>query len=172
MSAIVPSIPYVAPWQSEWQRYATQILALGGSASDNRSLTAGDNQWWRPIYLEARITTSSTSGSRVMELQIVPGNGAPTYLQPSNIVQNASVFCRYVFGPSINGYSQTTLTQFSVSVQSIPDMLWPPKTTFKLELNSADSGDQWGATPSMAVEIYTEDYQTGQLVPEPTPLLA
>lgn len=172
MSAIIPDIPFVAPWQSQWQRYSTQIVPLAGSTSGSRSLMAPAGQWWHPIYLEGRVTTSSASGDRVMELQITPGGGQTPYLQPATVPQAPSVFCRYVFAPGISSYSDTSLASFSWGVQAIPDMMWPPLTTFALVLNSADGSDAWSTASAMAYEVYTEDYDSGTLVPAPTPLLA
>ena len=166
-----PAVPYVAPWVTGFNRYSTQIYPLIGSALDSRSMQAPEGQWWRIVYMATRIQTSAVAGSRIMEIQIVPGNGAPHYLQPANAVQAPSVFMRYIFAPSITAYSQISVAQFSVSVQTIPDMLWPPQTTFTLELNGAGAGDAWGNTTALAVEIYTEDYNSGDLVPLATPLL-
>lgn len=171
MSAAAP-LPYQAPWETQFRRYSTQLYTLRGTTAVTRSITAPDLQWWRPVYVMVQYQTDAVAGDRVMEYRVLPGNGGNAYVQPANVKQAASVFCSYVYGVGVSSASQTAVAQFSVSVQSIPDMIWPPGTEFFLIQNGADAGDTWHTDPGIAVEIYTEDYTpAGATVLVPTPLV-
>lgn len=173
MSAAAP-LPYQAPWETQFRRYSTQLFTLSGTTPTTRSITAPDGQWWRPIYAMVQYQTDAVAGDRVMEWRVVPGNGGNVYVQPANAKQTASVFMSYVWGVGASAAAQTAVAQFSVSVQSIPDMIWPPATGFFMIQNGADAGDAWHTDPGLAVEVYTEEYNadTGVTQLVPTPLIA
>lgn len=167
MSALAP---YVAPWQSDFERRSTQLVTLTGSGAVTREIDVSAGQWWRLVYLMVQYQTDAVAGDRVMELRITPGNGGADYIQPANIKQAASVFASYVYGVNVSTAAQTAVAQFSVSVQSIPDLLWPPGTRVRMIQNSADAGDVWHTDPGLAVEVYTP-LKAAAVLPIATPTI-
>ncbi len=168
--------PYVAPWQTGFTKYAVQLYKLPLVAADLLRITVAEGQWWRIIYVTAEFVAGGTTNTVVVELQIDPSlAGQQVYLQAATDNQPQNSTFNYVWGPTITAYKSTGIPAKAICVQTIPDVLWQYGTTIGVEANGYVSGDSWGVnTNGIAVEIYTEDYETGALVPSPvaTPILA
>lgn len=166
-----PPAPVIAPWITNYTSYPTQLTTLTGSGSGTRSITAPLNQWWRPLYFMVQYTTIAAGTARVMEVRIVPPEGNP-YIQPANASQGDSAFFTYVFGVGVSAATQTAVAAFSVSVQSIPDLLWPPETVFEMIMNGANAADSYHTDPGFAFESFIEDYNNpGSFTPAPPPTI-
>jgi len=150
---IAGSVPYVAPWQATFDRYGVQVIAGAVQAVNIRRITVPQSQYWRVIYMYATITTSAVVANRVMNYQIVPGDGSQGPFQPANIAIPANTTANYLFGPNLSPYSNVAVAADEASVQPIPDLIWPPGTIIQAFLTNADGGDLWSA--SFAVEIYS-----------------
>lgn len=164
--------PYVAPWVANWNRYSTQTLTLKQAGAVDAALTVPAGQWWRTVFLTATCNTVVTAGSRLFYLLInYPGNGLMYIAAPA--AQAANVSVSYTFGVGLTTYAVAPVGGFGYQVAQLVDMLWPPTTSFQIELTNAVGADALLAGSTLAVEIYTEhvDADTGVPVLIPSPVL-
>lgn len=173
MSAATPSVPYVAPWQTQFDRYSTQIYQWPSTAANELSITVAANQWWRIVYAFAAVGSSSTAGDRLIQFMVKDTSNAQVFIVATTAAMPASSNYDCIFAPGLTSYVGTTTFGAHSAVTAIPDMLWRPGYTFELLVGNFQSGDSFlGITPYVAVEIYAQNEQTGALAPAPTVPLA
>jgi hypothetical protein len=165
-------VPYIAPWQTGFLRYSTQLYTMRATGTAAVGLTVPETQWWRIIFATAVFGTSATVGNRQGALEIT--SGGMTLLLQAGITQPAGALGSYTWGVGI-GATAVAITAAAVSASNgIPDMLWPAASSIQVALFASKAGDAISTpAPTLAVEVYTEDYNSGALTPVlvPTPLL-
>lgn len=167
------AVPYVAPWQTGFDRFAVQLYTPKQSAINVRQLTVPDGQWWRIIYLTGEYITSAAALTRIMVVEVtnpaLPANFA--YIGPSTLTQTASTSVFYTFGPNLGQTAlPPTATTVGLSQQSLPDLLWAPRSIIEMTVIGVDPGDGFSGAGIFAIEVYTEKYP-GVLTPTPTPVV-
>lgn len=171
MSAITPGVPYVAPWATGFNRYAVQPFTFKLVANHTSTLTVPSGQWYRPMVIYGSYTTNGAAATRQIQLQITaPSFGVALTLSPPASV-GASSELKFVYGPNLTTFADTAIATDIASVIAIPDLLWQFGTVFKFETQSFQGGDPGYSAVQMVAEVYTEDYNTGQLVPVATPTI-
>lgn len=137
----------------------------------NQQVVVPQGQWYRGVSCYAQYSSSSTSGSRLLYLAIENTSGGIIWLSAVTVTQGPSTIGYYSWSP--NNLPNGNSTSGSVTGGgSLPDTLYAPGYTFLFGVFGADSQDVWQSALVNA-EVYTEDYQTGTLVPvAPAPLLA
>jgi len=161
------TLPYVAPWQAEFNRYGTQILQVPKTATNTNTITVPNGQWWRVIFFSADWLTSATAGSRTYSLFFITSGSQLTITQPGTLA--ASSEARYSFFPGATAYVVSIPGFIGYQQTSIPDMLWGPGTAIEGFLGGGDSGDAAQGLPTIAVEIYSlkDPQQPAELRPIP-----
>lgn len=168
------NLPYVAPWQTGFTRYSTQLVisdVRGGGAQC--VFTIPDGQWWRVVWVSVSWTLDGGAASRTILMDIhTPENNGHLFIQ-SPLTLTAFQTGTFTFFPGASAFAATTDADHQYGQVPIPDMLWIYGTTFTLNLTNFVGTEQLNVGPFAAVEIYTEDYP-GVLIPAaltPTPLL-
>jgi len=171
VSAIVP---YVAPWQSGWERFATQLYAPESDGQDFLTLEVPDGQWWRIIYLAAEYTTGVTAGNRSMRIEIEDPRGNFILTEGAPAAQPASAVTKYTFAPGVTTFANMTVLSQSYQSVAIPDLLWGQGFVIHLHVFNSGGTDAFsgGVGPVFAMEVYTEERlnDSGVSIPE-TPAL-
>lgn len=168
------TLPYVAPWQSGFEKYATQILRANTRTGFQLDWIVAANQWWRFVYVYAACITSAFAGTRAILLRYTtPAQGVVMDIY-AIFTQPVSVTYYYLFNTTGVAYSNNGGSGQQQSVVAIPDVLWGPGTTVSMIVSNGQFQDTINNVGSVAgVEIYTED-RPGVFVPEvaqPTPLI-
>lgn len=96
-----PDTPYAAPWQTGFERYATQLYTPGVATVSDLRMTVPSGQWWRIIYLGAEFITTTAPASRACQLQITDAKARTLLLESSAGFQPGGADYRYLFGPSL-----------------------------------------------------------------------
>ena len=157
---VTPAVPYVAPWQTGFNRYATQVIMLTelGGASLIGEAVIPAAQWWRLLLVQLGWTCSAAAGSRFANLAIgVPGK--PAIGIAGTGVATAGENLAYTAGPFLSAASSVNVGGNVVAQAPVPDTLWPGGTTFDVELFGTQAGDTYSGVNSMMIEVYTEQYQ-------------
>lgn len=168
-----PPIPYVAPWATGFTRYSTQTLTFPINSSGDPELTVPDNTWYRILWAQGRYQTDGTVGVRGIDMRVtLPQNASVWFQQPLTPAASTTTFA--MWGPSQSPFSVIVNANKQYTQTQIPDILWGPSNAFIIEGGGVlGASDAW-LTPVVAgVEVYTEDYTSGALVPAvaPTPVL-
>lgn len=170
----VNAVPYIAPWQAGFEKFATQVYtAKYDIAQSFLSLTVPDGQWWRVIYLAFGMTPDANAGNRTILVQFfVRGDSVTSRLSVvPPVSQPTGTDYQYLFGPGLTSYANVTDPQTGMAVASLPDVLWPGGTELRVTIGGAFAGDRFDSRRNYAVEIYTEE-RPGVLIPlTPTPLV-
>lgn len=167
------TLPYVAPWQTQFTRYSTQLYSMSANGI-SRELTIPSLQWWRIGYASARYNTSADAGGRQITFDIGTPGGTTGLTIAAPISQGAGATGLYTVAPNVSAFGSNVSTFATVAVWSIPDLLWGPGTKFTFTDLNNQTGDTFAFLPTLAAEVYTEDYNSaGQavLTPAATPLL-
>jgi len=167
VSAAAPSIPYIAPWATGFSRYSTQILTFAPAGAASRSLTVPANLWWRVIYVQMRVTTGATPGTRQFNVFVSQPNGGALQLFASAVTSLVSAQDNFIAGPGLDGQDSVGVN-FSWSGRSLPDVLYAPGTIITASIDNLQGGDITGNYQA-AVEQYAEQYDNGVAVLVPTP---
>lgn len=168
------SVPYVAPWQSGFERYSTQIYAPPAGSFTSVQMTIPDGQWWRIVYIAANVQAEATAGNRTVQLSIIrPGFNGTVLHVLAKTVQVASSTVDYLFTPGASDSANTTVAAHGYAVAGIPDVLWPAGNKVIVQVNDAAPLDAFFPPTVYAVEIYTE-VREGVFAPAlaPTPLVS
>lgn len=165
-------VPYIAPWQSGFERFSTQIFTPGGAGTNHLSMLIPGGQWWRIVYLSATLFTNAVVASRQVQVDVTAPDGSVSFLTATPLTQAATTVGAYLFGPGLTSFANTVPAQRQFGCAALPDVLWPQGDTISLQSTLGSGGDQL-FTPAFAVEIYTEN-DRGSLVPQkltPAPLI-
>lgn len=167
------TVPYAAPWQTEFNRYSTQLYVPTRSTHTALDMTIPTGQWWRIVYLHAGYSTDANPGTRSVFFRIFDPAGAILFFADAPATQPASSVFQYTWGPGLSVFSVSANAASGTAVSSLPDLLWPPGCDLNISANFAQVGDDWSTGRTYAIEVYTEDYQ-GNIVPvlTPTPLIS
>lgn len=166
------AVPYIAPWQSGFEKFATQVFTAPLVAPLGTAMTVPDGQWWRIVYLSVGVGTSAVVGDRLITLGINDAHGHTMFQQAAPVVQPASSDYTYTFAPNVTSYSNVTVPLIGQTVAAIPDVLWPQGSIIEIDINAPKAGDVFDNMRNFAVEIYKEE-RSGVLVPKltPTPMI-
>lgn len=157
-------LPYVAPWETGFKRYSTQIVTVPATATNVHAITVPQGQWWRIIYWEEDWNTSANVGDRFLTMfwqqgvKTVLAIGAP-------VVQQASQEYTYVFAPAGQAYSALPAGRTGFAQAPIPDMLWGPGTVLSTTFAGILALDTELGGVNLAVEVYTVQ-RDGTIVPQ------
>jgi len=168
VSAIVP---YVAPWQTEFNQYSVQNYTPTNPFFNVLAMTIPSGQWWRIIYLLGVATTSAAVMTRTAFMQVTDATGRVTFKEIAPVSQPASSTYSYLYGPSLNAYANTTDPTAGQAVSVLPDLLLAPLSVVELALGNVDASDSWGNTGVFSIEVYTEDRESDTLQPIAAPLI-
>lgn len=163
-------VPYVAPWQTGWERFATQLLVPAAVGSSIRRVTVPEGQWWRLIYISTSINTSAVVANRSVAYEVFPPAGTGGFIMPAALMQTASTTIVYTFSPHVSSYALAPASLPGVAVAAVPDLLWAPGTLIQLEVQGIQAGDTYAGQLGAAVEVYIVE-RPGRLVPLPAPLV-
>lgn len=171
MSASAP-VPYIAPWQSDWTRYSTQLVPLSKLLTGDYQVTVPDGQWWRVLFCSVAWVTTASAATRQALFKITRVDGY-SYVIGSPTTQIASLEGFYTWAVGANAYYTPTNAGRFYQVAPIIDIVWPQASVITAGLDGALSGDDISGSAIVAVEVYTEA-DNGALVPSitPTPLIA
>ncbi len=168
MSSVL--VPYAAPWQTGFERFATQLYTPTPVSFFKQTMTIPANQWWRIIYLNATFVYNGGGTARSMVMEIDNAKGSPILAVWSPTTSPITSICTYLFGPYLTTFSSTADPTCAMQAETIPDLLWPPGATIFLSNNNNQAADTLGVAV-FAVEVYTEQ-RPGVFVPVATPVLA
>jgi len=153
MSAVVP---YVAPWESGFARFSTQLLKAVSASASTYGVVVAQGQWWRIVYIYHGYNLGATAGNRQMRLRVLTPNSGPGYEIAAAGVAPASSVYRTLWGPALTAFTQAGFVPAVQAVQTIPDLLWPPGSTIDLILDNYQAGDgNPFSSSAIAVEVYT-----------------
>lgn len=137
--------------------------------------TIPTGQWWRIIYAFASWNTDATVKNRLNILKFQVSNGAggsnvTDFAAP--VVQTASSSGLYYLGIQGQSFSVAETTSLLYAYASLPDIVWPQRTSISMLLENGTGADIAPSPPFLAAEIYTENTD-GTLTPvvSPTPLV-
>lgn len=161
--------PYIAPWQSAFERYSTQLLVPNAASSSIRSLTIPRGQWWRLVYQTFAFTTSAVAGNRYIWYYVREPAGGEVYRQAMPFVAVASNSYFFTVGPGLTSYTLPAAGGVGGATVGIPDMLWRENYSISIEITGIQAGDAFATTPNQwAVEVFTPvKDRPGVLVPTP-----
>jgi hypothetical protein len=163
-------VPYVAPWQSGFERHPVQNLTPAASGAAKLSLPVPEGQWWRLIYANGRFTTSALPNNRGVFLSIVGADGVEVLRAFAAAAQTPGNTYTYLYGPHVTTFAVVAGTATQMIAEAIPDLLWPPNSVIALDVNQPLAGDAWEASPrTFSVEVYTPVRETSELL-VPTPV--
>lgn len=165
------SIPYVAPWQSGFDRYSTQLYPIPALTATASKIVIPDGQWWRIVYVNTSWATSAAAANRTLELDVLDRAGVVKFVVQTPLVQIASTIGNYLFAPNAMPTTNTSQALNEFGSMTIPDMLWPPGFQIEVRLLGAQANDGISQQNQIAVEIYTESERPGVLQPSPSPLV-
>lgn len=165
-------VPYVAPWQTGFEKYATQLFTPLGSGTSDMSMLIPENQWWRIIYLTAQLHAGAAASDRVLEAQIWAPDGGVPFATATPLTLEANDVGTYLFGPGLTSFVNAVPVNSQFACAALPDVLWPPGNAIHITGNLNGLTDKL-FLGTFAIEVYSED-RPGVLVPElaPTPLIA
>lgn len=171
MSTPAAALAYVAPWQSSFNIYATQIVPMTKAATNEYTITVPSGQWWRIIFVYADYSSSATSGDRHAGLIITNPSGANVLEVDSPAIQTASTEYNYVWGPNLSATSTTNSTTVNSAVASIPDLLWQWGYKIEVLVHGSPGDDSFNTPVMIAYQVYTQDTTSGKISPAPAPTL-
>jgi len=166
-----PPTPYVAPWQTGFTRYSTQIYTPAQLAINALAMTVPPGVWWRIVYLLSNATMSAVVANRQWQLSISTPGQSQAFRATGLAPLSASQAGQIIFGPQISTFINATVTIDVSQAMEIPDALWPPGSVLNLSFNNAQAGDSINAASVFVIETYTEQYDNGVAVLVPTPPL-
>lgn len=172
--SVSSSIPYVAPWQTGFERFATQHYAVALNPTGNAQWTIPDGQWWRIISATGFLTASGAAGNRTAALEVFDAGGVLVYAAETPLVIVATQAASYTFGLNIAAISNAALPAVQFGSAPIIDALWPQASLIIIDDVGRQVGDTYSTTTGgILVEIYAEQ-RPGVLVPQltPTPLVS
>lgn len=163
-------VPYVAPWQSSFERYSTQLLVPNAPSTIVRSLTVPRGQWWRVVYMTFGATMSAVVANRYIWVFVRDSSSNEVFRVPMPFAAVASGSYFFTVGPGLTSYSLPLTGGVGGAVVGIPDMLWRETFTISTEITNSQLGDVFASGPSQwAIEVYTPvKDRPGVLVPTPT----
>ncbi len=170
---VTPPFPYFAPWPTQFNRYAVQQYPgkQGDAQGSKFSWTVPVKQWWNVVSVWATCGSDSTVASRTVFLLIKAQDGtflweiaAPGTLTASSIVFLAAL------PDGVSTYAAAGARYFAATV-GYPNMMLSEGMSVTVYIDNPQPQDAITASRLMA-EIYTEDYQSGQLVPLVAPELS
>lgn len=162
--------PYVAPWESGFKRYSTQLYTPTLVIPSVERMTIPDGQWWRIIYLNGTFGTSAIVGPRTVFVVMQKPGGAIVFQEYAPASPGASAFANYLYGPGLTAFANTTDPTAVSVVATLPDLLWQPGTVISLQVAGAQAGDSWQGAATYAVEVYTPEKE-GSSILVPTPAI-
>jgi hypothetical protein len=148
-------VPYIAPWQSGFERYSTQVLTMPTVASNERALIVPTGQWWRIIVARAQFFTSAVVGNRQTYLEAKLVGVTSIWKIGAPRAQPASAQFDYAWGPQLGVIGNVDNIAFGMQSSPIPDMLLPPKCVIDLYMLGVAAGDGINDPTSISIEVYT-----------------
>lgn len=168
VAAMSSGTPYVAPWETGFKRYATQIYLPTFPGPTSARMTIPDGQWWRIVYLQGELGTGATVANRTVRMTVEKPLGTFLFQLTMPGSQVANGFGIYLLGPGLTGYANTTDPTASGYVAPLPDLLWQPGVIITLFVANAQANDAWQGRVNFAVEVYTPEKE-GSPILVPTP---
>jgi len=166
-----PPFPYIAPWQTGFSRYSTQLFTPTRLGTTSLIMTVPAGQWWRIVYLLSNGTMSAVVANRQWQLTIATPAQSQAFRATGLVPLTASQAGQMIFAPDIGTFVNSTITIDISQGMEIPDALWPPASIITMNLNGAQAGDFVNTASVFAIETYTEQYDNGAPVLVPTPAL-
>lgn len=164
------TVPYVAPWQTGFDKYSSQLYSPTVVGGVTLQMTVPTGQWWRVLYATGTFVTSAIAQNRIMEFQVVDASSVSRLIVISTQAQTASTTTTYLFMATSAAYTNQAVASAGFALSPIPDILWPFGSTIELQCVTSVAGDAFMTAGTFAVEVYTED-RPGVLTPTPTPLI-
>lgn len=162
------AVPYVAPWQTGFERYSTQILTPEKVGTNWLRTIIPEGQWYRIIYLNAAFVTSAVAANRSIRAEFEDANNVPLFQEYAPTVEAASTTLTTLFAPDVGSFANVTDPVRAQASVTLPDVLWPPGTRLFLKVDNNQAGDGWSALTAFAVEVYTPlKDRPGVLIPTP-----
>lgn len=172
LAKVSAGLPYVAPWQSGFRRYSTQLITPRVVSFAQWAALIPDGQWWRVVYVWGQWSTSAVAGTRSVFFRVWdPVSGTFSFQTQTPLAQAASAAGTYLFGPGLTSFAVSTDPLVEMGVATLPDLLWPPGKELFLGVASAKAGDAWATGVTFAVEVYTPEKE-GSPVLVPMPLVS
>lgn len=170
--SVVPSQPYVAPWQTQFHRYSTQAIAFLSLGPGSERLIIPSLQWWRVASVYCTAVISGVAGVRAYSLTFTTPAAGITYASYAPGLSTAGLSSTVTWMPNSSPFTTDTSTGFVATMGTFPDVLWPPGSILSVAIVNAQAGDDFSQGPKGLIEIYTEDYNNeGAFVLTPTPVL-
>lgn len=121
-------------------------------------------------FLNGRIlfTTSAAAGNRLMQLEILDGNGRIQGQYPALNTQGPGIVGGYSF---VTGAAQPYAAAFNVQVVPLPPLLLFPTWTIIFDMAGAAAGDKLSAVSFTMLRIPTGSAPPPAEIVLPTPLL-
>lgn len=168
--APVSVLPYIAPWQTGFERYATQIYPLQQGANQTLQLVVPSNQWYRIVFISEEYLTENVPGNRLVSFNAIDPSGRTVLRVGASASQAPNTGMYYYFAPGAAGFASAPGAGSGQISTPLPDVLYPPGYTLRIVVDFAEAGDGYPTDSQWAgVEIYTED-RGGSLRPSaPTP---
>ena len=164
-------IPYVGVTPTEFNVFPTQIYTPSMPASNILELDVPTGLWWRIIYMNCSFQTSATVSNRAMLVEFIDPKGVTRLQFFAQVVQPANVNYLYTFGPGLTTFSNVSVTAGGTTSSALPDILWSQGYQLRLRMTQPQTGDTFGNDGAFAIEVYSENYETGALTLLPTPLI-
>jgi len=165
MSSMGLPAPINAPWQAAWNHYPAQLMPMNVQTSAQSDAVVPPLTWWRILFVNTQLNNVSGGNPGLGMLQIaVPGSGTINVPQFAPAATGTTVFA--LWGVGLSPYASSISSTVTATVAVIPDFIWPPGTTITCGYRPAVIGATI-TNPTLAVEIFTEDADSGALEPAP-----
>lgn len=164
----VSTLPIIAPWQTGWNEYPIQVYPMAG-AINVRDIVAPPGQWWRVQAWAYTVIAGGAGTDRSFELSILTPAPVAQYTFATPQTTDHAAQDKLFAGPFMTPYANLVPTVSWITTLQLPDLIYPPGTTFEIRYQGSGAGDLAGPC-TIAVNIYTEE-RPGVLAPTATPLL-
>lgn len=166
------SVPYIAPWQTGFERYSTQLIrALPTTNPARITWTVPDGQWYRIVFISGQLATGAGATARTLSLVISNPTNTGSFVEGATAPQKANYGGTLAWMPGGAAYFSDDGVNQLVMTMPLPDVLWGPGSTIEFRVANFVAGQDGMTFWTLATEIYTED-RPGVFAPAtPTPTM-